>query len=600
MFTTRPEIKGTFGVATSTHWLASAAGMAILEQGGNAFDAAVAMGFALQVVEPHLNGPGGEVPILLYADAKKRPEVICGQGTAPAGATIAHYRGEGLDMVPGSGLLATVVPGSFDAWMLLLRDYGRLKPRDVLRHAIDFAGGGYPLVPRICETIETVAPLFREHWTTSADLYLPHGAAPRAGALFRNPVLAETYQRLLTEAEAAGPDREAQIEACRAAWSGGFVAEAIDRFCRETAVLDTSGRHHRGVLRGDDMAAWQATIEAPARYDYHGYEICKGGAWSQGPVFLQQLALLKQFDLAAMDPLGADFVHSVTECAKLAFADRESFYGDPNFVEVPLAQLLSDDYNAARAMGIETEASRELRPGTIPGFGGAIQTGVVPAAAGAALGGGEPTVQGSGASPGDTCHLDVIDREGNFVSATPSGGWLQSSPIIPGLGFCLNSRAQMFWLDEGLPASLAPGKRPRTTLSANLVLREGEPLMVFGTPGGDYQDQWSLNFFLRHIHHGMNLQEAIDAPMFQTDHMPSSFWPRAADLGSLTIEGRFPEATQQMLRTRRHRLAVVEDWSLGRLSAARRDRSPGNGQGGGTVLRAAANPRQMQGYAVGR
>ncbi len=589
MFTTRPEIKGTFGVVASTHWLASAAGMAMLEKGGNAFDAAVAMGFALQVVEPHLNGPGGEVPILLYADARKKPEVICGQGSAPAGATIAHYRDEGLDMVPGSGLLATVVPGSFDAWMLLLRDYGRLKPRDVLGHAIDYAAGGYALVPLICETIGRVEALFRDDWTTSAALYLPGGALPAAGSLFRNEALAGTYSRLLSEAEAAGSDREAQIEACRNAWYRGFVAEEIERFCRDNAVLDTSGERHRGVLTGADMAAWQATVEAPVTYDYHGYTVCKGGPWSQGPVFLQQLALLQAFDLAAMDPLGADFVHTVTECAKLAFADRESFYGDPNFTEVPLERLLSEDYNAARAGQIETTASHELRPGDIPGFGGAIVTGT--ATEGDALGGGEPTVQGDGGSRGDTCHIDVIDREGNFVSATPSGGWLQSSPIIPSLGFCLNSRGQMFWLDEGLPASLAPGKRPRTTLSANLVLRDGEPLMVFGTPGGDYQEQWSLNFFLRHIHHRANLQEAIELPMFQTDHMPSSFWPRSADLGSLSIEGRYSDEAQRTLRHRGHRLQVMDDWSLGRLSAARRD---------GPLLRAAANPRFMQGYAIGR
>jgi len=592
MFTTRPEIKGTFGVIGTTHWLASAAGMAILEKGGNAFDAAVAAGFALQVVEPHLNGPGGEVPIITYSRAADRVEVICGQGGAPRGATLEHYRSLGLDLVPGSGLLATVIPGSFDAWMLLLRDHGTLRPRDVLAHAIEFAGGGYPLVPAICETIARVEDLFREEWPTSAALYLPHGRPPAPGTIFRNTVLAETYQRLVREGEAAGPDREAQIEACRKAWAEGFVAEEIERFCLGEEVMDTSGRRHRGVLTAADMAGWRAQVEAPVSYDYHGWRVYKSGAWGQGPVFLQQLALLKGFDLAAMDPLGPEFVHTITECAKLAFADREAFYGDPDFCEVPLERLLSEAYNEERRALVSESASFDLRPGEIEGYGGAIVMGQAPETEGAeARGGGEPTIQGGGGARGDTCHLDVIDRAGNMVSATPSGSWLQSSPIIPALGFCLNSRAQMFWLEDGLPASLAPGKRPRTTLSANLARHEDGAAMVFGTPGGDYQDQWTLTFFLRHIHHGMDLQQAIDAAMFQTDHMPSSFWPRQADPGSLFVEGRFPGHTIEDLRARGHRLEVVDDWSLGRLSAARRD---------GELLRAAANPRLMQGYAIGR
>ncbi len=593
MFTTRPEIKGTYGVAASTHWLASAAGMAILERGGNAFDAAVAMGFALQVVEPHLNGPGGEVPIIFHSAKTERAQVICGQGTAPAGATIAHYRSEGLDLVPGSGLLATVVPGAFDAWMIMLRDHGTLSLAEVLGHAIAYAQDGYALVPLICQTIERVESLFRDEWHTSADLYLPNGSVPKPGSLFSNPVLAGTYRRLIAEAEAAGGSREQQIEAARRAWYQGFVAEEMERFCKAEAVMDSSGERHRGVLTASDMAGWQATYEEPVGFDYHGYRLLKGGPWSQGPVFLQQLALLSGFDFTELDPTGPDFVHLVVESAKLAFADREAYYGDPNFVEVPLETLLSKEYNDARRNLIGDNASLELRPGSIAGFDARIVTGkeLDDDDDFDAMGAGEPTVQTNGESKGDTCHIDVIDRWGNMVSATPSGGWLQSSPVIPALGFGLNSRAQMFWLEEGVPASLAPGKRPRTTLSVNLAYCDGEPYMAFGTPGGDYQDQWPLTFLLRHIHHGMGLQEAIDCPMFQTDHMPSSFWPRSADLGSLTLEDRFPDATVAELRQRGHRATTVDGWSLGRLSAATRQ---------GRLLKAAANPRFMQGYAIGR
>jgi gamma-glutamyltranspeptidase/glutathione hydrolase len=602
-FTTRPEILGTFGVVTSTHWLASATGMAILEKGGNAFDAAVAAGFALQVVEPHLNGPGGDLPIILYSAGQDRIQVICGQGTAPQAATIKAFRALGLDRVPGAGLLAAVVPGAFDAWLLVLRDHDTLPLGAVLAPAVGFARRGYPLVPAISAAIERMRDLFVAEWPTSAAVYLPGGAVPAPGSLFRNQGLADTYARILAEAESAGGDRERRIEAARRAWYKGFVAAAIDRFCREQEVMDTSGRRHRGLLRGDDLARWQASIEEPLRYDYHGYTLCKAGPWSQAPVALQQLALLKGFDLSRLAAGSPEFVHTLVECAKLAFADREAFYGDPDFADVPMATLLSDRYNDARRKLVGERASYELRPGRIEGCGGAVPLRPHTAAEdvahtglrGSFAGIGEPTVarveDPALAGRGDTCHVDVIDRHGNMVSATPSGGWLQSSPAIPELGFCLGTRGQMFWLEEGHPASLAPGKRPRTTLSPSLALRDGEPYLAFGTPGGDQQDQWSLHVFLRHIHFGMNLQEAIDAPAFHTEHAPSSFYPRAARPGHLALEGRFLPATVEELRRRGHEVEVVGDWSLGRVTAAARD---------GDLLKAAANPRLMQNYAIGR
>ncbi|MDP6119916.1 MAG: gamma-glutamyltransferase, partial [Rhodospirillales bacterium] len=490
MFTTRPELSGTFGAVASTHWLASASGMAMLEAGGNAFDAVVAAGLVLQVAEPHLNGPGGDLPMIYHRADRAETKVVCAQGTAPAGATIAHYRDLGLDLVPASGLLATVVPGAFDGWMVMLRDHGTMRLEDVFERAIHYAETGIPVVERMHETIAVVRDLFMDEWTTSADLYLRGGAVPAIGSYHVNKTLAATWRRLLAEAKAGGGGgREGEIEAVRRAWYEGFVAEEIDRYCRDTEIMDTSGRRHRGVLSGADMAAWRATYENPVRYDYGDYTVCKGGPWSQGPVFLQQLALLAGFDLAAMDPLGPEFVHTVVECAKLAFADREAFYGDPDFVDVPMEFLLSDDYNAARRKLIGAEASMEVRPGTIEGYGGAVDDEaadrVALKGAPGAIGYGEPTVSGDGAARGDTCHVDVIDKDGNMVSATPSGGWLQSSPVIPELGFCLNSRGQMFWLKEGLPASLEPGKRPRSTLSVNLCMCGDEPYMVFGTPGGD-------------------------------------------------------------------------------------------------------------------
>ena len=592
-FTTRPEIEGTFGVVASTHWIATAVGMATLEKSGNAFDAAVATAFTLQVVEPHLNGPGGDVPILVYDVKRGKPEVICGQGPAPAAATITHYRGLGLDIVPGTGLLAACVPGMFDSWMLLLRDYGTMKLADVLTPAIFYAREGQPLVERASATIATVEDLFRDHWPTSAAVYLPGGNAPKPGVLFANQTLADTYTRVLREAESVGGDRVAQIESARKTWSQGFIAEAIDKFCRTQEVMDVSGERHRGVLTGADMARWQAHVEAPLTYDYGRYTVYKAGVWSQGPVLLQQLALLKGYHFEALDPTGPDFIHLQVEAAKLAYADREKFYGDPDFVKVPADLLLSDKYNDERRKLITNRASLELRPGIIPGFGGEVQMRREdgPREAVGSLGAGEPTVGRVGEVVGDTVHFDIIDRPGNMVSSTPSGGWLQSSPVIPELGFCLGTRAQMFWLDESHPAALVPGKRPRTTLSPTMALRDGEPYLAWGSPGGDQQDQWTTQFFLRHVHAKMNLQEAIDAPAWHSEHFPISFWPRTARLGVLVVESRVPEKTIKELRARGHVVEVGPAWSEGRLTAASRvDKR----------RRAAANPRGMQGYAAGR
>ena len=588
-FTTRPEIKGTFGVAASTHWLATAVAMRTLERGGNAFDAAVACAFTLQVVEPHLNGPGGEVPLLLWSAKERRARALCGQGTAPAKATLAAFRAMGLKLVPGTGLLPATVPGAFDAWMQLLRDYGTLPLREVLEPAIHYAATGYPVVPRISQAILAVENLFREHWPTSAAVYLP---APKPNSLFANPALAKTYERVLREAEAAS-GREQQIEKARSAWYRGFVAEEIQRFYRQE-VMDCTGRPHRGLLAADDMATWQASYEEPLARDYQNYTVLKCGVWSQGLVLLQQLALAEHLDLASLDPLGDEFVHRVAESAKLCFADRDAWLGDPKFVDVPAQELLSKDYAAQRARMVNEKSNLDYRPGSpggkkprLPDF--AAESARLAKKADQSLGIGEPTF--AQLVVGDTCHLDVIDRWGNVVSATPSGGWLSSSPVVPALGFSINTRLQISWLDESLPGALAPGKRPSTTLSPSLALRDGEPYLSFGTPGGDQQDQWQTIFFLRHVHYRMNLQQAIDAPSWHINHFVQSFWPRTVDRNRLTLEARFEKSVIETLKRRGHDVIVGEPWSEGRLSACAKD---------GDLLRAAANPRGMQGYAAGR
>jgi len=555
-FTTRPELRGTFGMVASTHWLATAVGMAVLERGGNAFDAAVATGFTLQVVEPHLNGPGGEVPAVFYAVERGEPLVLCGQGVAPARATIDAFRERGHELVPGVGVLAACVPGAFGGWLLLLRDFGTWRLADVLEFAIGYAEHGFPALPRIRMTIDRAAELIAT-WPASRELYLP---PPEPGTQMRNPTLAATYRRIVEESR--GGSREEELERARHLFYEGFVAEEIGRF---VASED-------GFLGADDLAAWRATLEAPATFEYRGISVFKTGPWGAGPVALQQLALLAGFELAALSE--EEFVHVVTECAKLAFADRDALYGDSD--DVPLETLLSPDYNERRRALVSDDASGEYEPGL-----GRLPTvrDAVPVA-----GAGEPT-------RGDTVHLDVVDRDGNMVSATPSGGWLHSSPVIPALGWPLGTRAQMFWLEEGLPSSLRPRARPRTTLSPGLALRDGKPWLAWGTPGGDQQEQWAFHVFLRHVDRGLNLQEAIDAPEFHTDHLISSFYPRGFERRSLSVEGRFATSVVDGLRRRGHDVTVWPDWSLGRASAVQAQ----DGQ-----FRAAANPRGMQGYATGR
>jgi gamma-glutamyltranspeptidase / glutathione hydrolase len=576
----------------STHWLATACAMSVLERGGNAFDAAAAGGFVLQVVEPHLNGPGGEVPIAVWSERDQSVRVVCGQGAAPAAATIEAFADLGVEQIPGTGLLAATVPGAFGGWLLMLEQWGTWPLRDVLGYAISYARNGYPAIPGVCSTIGAVAEMFRADWPTSAAAWLRDGAAPRPGSTLTNRVLADTYERVLVEAERRASDRDGQLAAARDVWYSGFVAEELGRFATQTRWKDATGYVHAGLLTAGDMAAWRPGIEAAASYDYGRYTVCKTQAWGQGPVFLAQLALLAGFDLDAMGHLSVDYLHTVVECSKLAFADREAWYGDAPGVTELHHQLLATDYNEARRRLVSDVASNELRPGSLDGRLPRLpRRGAVAGAASIAGGVGEPTVQASGETRGDTCHIDVVDAAGNLVSATPSGGWLQSSPYIPDLGFCLGSRAQMFWLDPGLPSSLTPGRRPRTTLSPSIALRDGEPWLAFGTPGGDQQDQWSLAFFLAIVHGHHDLQAAIEAPSYHSDHFPSSFAPRLAMPGRLAVEDRIGATAIAELRRRGHDVVEAGPWSLGRMSAVGRE---------GNIRLGAANPRGGQGYAAGR
>lgn len=595
-FTTRPTLQGTFGMVSSTHWIASSTAMSVLERGGNAFDAAVAAGFVLHLVEPHLNGPGGDMPAIIAPAGGGEPRVLCGQGPAPAAATIERFRELGYREIPGSGPLAAAVPGAVDAWLVLLRDYGTWSVADVLEPAIGYAYRGAPMVAQVGETIGRVRDLFERDWPDSAALWLPKGRPPRPGELVSNERYGQVLERLVAESRAGRGGREAGVERARRAWSQGFVAEEIGRFAAGEVRLGDEVQPY--LITAEDMARYESTWEPPAVAEVFGHRIVKTGPWGQGPVLLQALLILAALDDPEALDLGQAFgVHCAIEAIKLAMADREAWYGDS--ADVPLATLLSPAYARERAALIGDSASFELRPGHVDGrlprLSGVLTGPEGPAGASAVPDStfGEPTVDASGTTRGDTCHIDVVDRWGNMISATPSGGWLQSSPVIPSLGFSLGTRLQMFWLDEGLPASLRPGRRPRTTLSPTLVMRDGAAWMACGTPGGDQQDQWQLPFLLRTLVGGMSLQEAIDAPAFHTLSIPGSFWPRRMEPGVVVAEDRLGAGILDGLHARGHEVRLSGAWSLGRLCAVTRDPATG-------LLEAGANPRGMQGYAVGR
>ncbi|KAA9087348.1 gamma-glutamyltransferase family protein [Microbacterium radiodurans] len=587
-------------MSSSTHWLATAAAQSVLERGGNAFDAVVAGGFVLHVVEPHLNGPGGDLVGLFHAADEASPRVLVGQGPAPAGATIGHMRGEGLDAVPGAGALAAAIPGAVDAWLLLLRDHGTWELADVLGYAIGYARDGHPMLPAAAAVIGRVADLFRESWPSSAALWMPQGRPPVAGELHRNPAYAAVLEELVLASEARpGGTRAQRIDAAREEWRTGRVARAIDAFVR-TPHRHSDGRDHAGVLTAADLAGFAASYEEPMTVPFRGRVVAKAGAWSQGPALLQALALLDPLDDADVDPATASGAHNVLEALKLALADRDAHLGDGVDAAADAARMLAADYISERRALIGDRASTTWRAGwlsesTAPFAPPLAETAAGPAPRGAT---GEPTVARTGETRGDTCQIDVVDRWGNIVAVTPSGGWLQSSPTIPELGFCLGTRLQMTWLDERSSAALRPGHRPRTTLSPTLVLRDGRTEIALGTPGGDQQEQWQLPMLLRMLVGGWNAQQAIDAPTLHTTAVIDSFWPRTWTPAGAVVESRLGDDVIASLAARGHDVVRAADWALGRLSAVGID--AGDGTAAERTLWAAANPRGQQGYAAGR
>jgi len=582
-FTTRPTLRGYGGAVSAGHYLAAEAGARMLADGGNAADAACAMGFALAVLEPHQNGLGGEVPILVRSARDDRVQVISGQGPAPAAASCQRIGELGVSLIPPDGFLAAAVPAALDAWCRLLEHFGTRRLADVLAPARRLAESGFAMYPFLRGILGLVAPRFERDWPSSAAVWLP---LREVGARQTQPELAGFLASLVAVESRHGGSREAGIRAARDHFYRGAPAEALELFLT-TPVRDASGERHAGLLTADDLARYQGRIEEPVSADYRGARVYKTGPWGQGPVLLQQLRLLEGFDLAAMGRGSADLLHIMTETGKLAFADRESCYGDPDFVEVPLARLLSDEYAQRRRELVDPQrASLALRPGL-----GRLPEGWP------RLAQGEPTPvepQALAAAQGrrDTTQLVAADAQGNLVAATPSGGWIPTSPVVPGLGFPVGTRLQMAVLDPTHPNALAPGKRPRTTLSPSLARLPDGRYLAFGTPGGDQQDQWTLPFFLDLVDFGLrDLQTSIDAPSVHSEHAPSSFYPRHARPGVLCLEDRIPQAVQTELAARGHLLERRGGWEHGRVLATSFDPESG-------LLEAAASPRFGVAYAI--
>jgi gamma-glutamyltranspeptidase/glutathione hydrolase len=565
--TFRPVVRGKRGAVAAGHPLSAEAGMRLLQQGGNAVDAGCATILAASVIEISHFSFGGEVPIIIKT-AKSAPVVINGQGIAPRLATREFFlerakRGEREEgpvyrgspeyvsineggaqpgIIPSSGILPATVPGVLDAVVVALDQFGTKSLAEVMQPAIELADG-FPIDELRVSYIERTRKIF-ERWPTSAKLFLPNGRVPKVGEMFSQPDLARTLREIVAaEHSAKAKGRHTALVAARDYFYKGAIAKRIAEFAEKNG----------GLLRANDFAAFHAKVEEPVKTTYRGYEIYKTGFWAQGPSMLELLNILEGYDLRAAKHNSADYIHTLVEAMKLAFADRDKFYGDPDFVKVPASELLSKDYAAMRRNLIDDHrASMEQRPGDPLHKAPLLQ------------GSPQPSLTGESKVPeaeraNDTTCVNVIDKDGNVFSATPSGAWLPA--VVAGdTGVLMGQRMQSFLLEAGHPNVLEPGKRPRVTLTPTLVMKDGKPLLVLSTPGGDNQDQSLVQVLFNILEFGMNVQEAVEAPRFQTLHLVSSFDDHRFNPGELKIEDRIGKDVFSTLQSRGHKVEAVSAW----------------------------------------
>ncbi len=579
--TYRPLVTGAQHVVSSGHYLATAAGFRILEQGGNATDAGVAAGIAINVTLPQWTGFGGVAPIIIHDAASGDTVSISGLGRFPKAASIDYFNKNcGGELPPG--VLRTVTPAAADAWITALRLYGTMSFEQVVTPALELAEGGFPIPATLQSALaRTGDSLIGDsdgdgRWSSTSAVFFPGGRRPDIGDILIQKDLARTFYRLIeVERDHAGQGREVALQAARDYFYRGDIAEEIVQFVQKEG----------GLLTMEDLAEFSVGVETPPSIDYKGIQVYACGPWCQGPMNLHALKILEGFDLRGMGHNTAAYAHTVLEALKLAFSDRDAYYGDPDFVDVPLEGLISESYAQERRAAIDAGRASPEMP--LPGDPWPHQ--------GMPARNGQPARPDlvAGGLPADTSYACVVDRWGNAFSATPSDSF-GTSPIIPGLGFIASSRGSQTWLDPQHPSALAPGKRPRLTPNPALAMRDGKPLMPFGTPGGDVQPQSMVQLFLNVMEFGMDVQQAVEAPRFSTWSFPNSFWPHAYHPGLVGVEGRIDANVVSELSRLGHKVEVWDDFTprMGCLCAVNVDQKRGGRSGG-------ADPRR-DGYAMGR
>jgi gamma-glutamyltranspeptidase/glutathione hydrolase len=567
--TTRPVVAGTQGVIASGHPLVSMAGMRMLTTGGNAFDAAVAAGFAAAVIEPTASYTlCGECVAMIHVGRSGETRAVSGQGTAPALATIKTMREHGVPRIPtGPGPkahLSFTVPGAVDAYLTVLETYGTKSMSDVLAPAIEYAERGFPMYEYMHRmlSIADTRKQFALYPPGGTSVFYPNDRPPAVGELFVQKALGGTLRRLVEGDQGRCADRTAGIAAARGRFYRGDIAAAIGAFSERVG----------GYLRASDLAGYRASFEAPLRTTFMGREILGQNAWTQGPVLMQALGMLATFDLRAMGHNSTRYIHVVSEALKLAFADRERYYGDG---PVPMAELLAPDYARERAALIRLDRAAPAAP---PAGDPRRRAGSVPSSM------PSPSVHAPAPAADGTTHIAAIDRDGNMIALTPSGGVFRKSAFMPELGCTLSTRSEMFFLDEGHANGLAGGKRPRTTLISYLIAENGVPTTTIGCPGGDDQAQADLQIVLNLLVWGMNPQQAVEAPRFSTQTLVNSFSPHVYKPGVLNVEAGIPAATRTELGALGHAVSEIGACGIGAV-VTRRDPASG-------VLSAGADPRR--------
>jgi gamma-glutamyltranspeptidase / glutathione hydrolase len=568
--TVRPAVLGRKYIVASGHYLASMAGARILEMGGNVVDAGVAAGLCINVLQPDLTNLGGVAPIILRTAQSRDVVTISGLGWWPKAATIDELRRRGADLTGGP--LAAVMPAAADAWIVALDRYGTMPLAEVAAPAIELADEGFP-VNRFLEANLRDAAGKLAGWPTSRAVFLSRGRAPRMGELLVQKELVHTL-RLMVDAERAADGRHTGLRAARDLFYKGEIAQVTAAFNQEIG----------GLLTREDLAGFEVQVEPPVRTSYRGVDVYACGPWCQGPVVPATLNILEGYDLAALPHNSAAALHLVAEALKAAFADRHAYYGDPRFVEVPIEGLLSRGYAAAWRERIDRAKAWPEMPD--PGDPWQYQraSGKRPV--------GERVAPAPGPEPADTSYLCVLDRDGNAFSATPSDG-IGSTPLVPGFGFVVSARGTQSWLDPSHPSGLAPGKRPRLTPSPGVVLKDGRVLMPYGTPGLDVQPQAMVQFLINLLDHGLEVQEAIEAPRIATYSFPASSHPHAYHPGLLRVEDRIPLQVRAQLAQMGHGIEVWPAWMprAGAMCAAVLNHAERTLAGG-------ADPRRIA-YAVG-